>query len=52
KAQKSGANFVATFLQRCTVRSLKFIRWLRAFVYREVPWNRAVDRLHEIYANF
>ncbi|MFT5470277.1 MAG: hypothetical protein ACI8UO_005404, partial [Verrucomicrobiales bacterium] len=24
----------------------------RAFVYREVPWNRAVDRLHEIYANF
>lgn len=52
KALENGANFVATFLQRCTVRSLKFIRWLRAFVYREVPWDRAVDRLREIYVNF
>lgn len=52
EARRTGANFVATFLQRCTVRSLKFIRWLRAFLYREVPWDRAVDRLREIYANF
>lgn len=51
-AQKHGANFVATFLQRCTVRSLKFIRWLRAFVYREALWSHAVRRLREIYAHF
>lgn len=50
KARENGANFVATFLQRCTVRSLKFIRWLRAFVYREVHWERAVDRLRVVYA--
>ena len=29
KAEKEGANFVATAVQRFTVRSLKFIRWLR-----------------------
>jgi hypothetical protein len=49
-AIRKGANFVATFLQRCTVRSVKFLRWLRNFVYREVPWSNAVARLRQIYA--
>lgn len=52
KVVEDGANFVATFVQRCTVRSLKFIRWLRNLVYREVPWDNAVARLTQIYANF
>ena len=50
KAEKSGAGYVATALQRFTVRSVKFIRWLRNFVYRETAWGDAVARLREIYA--
>jgi len=52
EANKNGANFVATFVQRYTVRSLKFIRWLRAFVYRGLRWDKAVARLRKIYATF
>ncbi len=52
KAEKSGANFVATALQRFTVRTLKFIRWLRNFVYRETSWEAAVARLRHAYATF
>ena len=39
---QKGANCVATMLQRFTVRSLKYIRWLRNFFYREVPRSAAV----------
>jgi hypothetical protein len=52
KAEESGANFVATALQRFTVRTLKFIRWLRNFVYRETSWEAAVARLRHVYASF
>jgi len=51
-AIQKGGNFVATALQRFTVRSVKFIRWLRNFAYREVPWSEAVARLRQIYATF
>jgi hypothetical protein len=47
-----GANYVATMLQRFTVRSLKYIRWLRNFFYREVPWSEAVARLRAVYVSF
>ena len=46
---KSGGNFVSTFIQRFTVRSVKFIRWLRNFSYREVLWEPAKARLVKIY---
>jgi len=52
EAAKSGANFVATALQRITVRTLKFIRWLRNFVYRATSWEAAVARLRHVYAVF
>ena len=47
---KMGGNFVSTFIQRFTVRSVKFIRWLRNFSYREVLWERAKARLAKRYA--
>jgi len=47
---KMGGNFVSTFIQRFTVRSVKFIRWLRNFSYREVLWERAKARLVKRYA--
>jgi len=52
KAEKDGANFVSTALQRFTVRSLRFIRWLRNFVYRATSWEVAVARLRHVYAIF
>lgn len=50
KSQKNGANFVSTFVQRFSVRCLKFIRWLRNFVYRKAPWDAAKARLTIDYA--
>jgi len=46
---KMGGNFVSTFIQRFTVRSVKFIRWLRNFSYREVLWEQAKARLVKRY---
>jgi hypothetical protein len=51
-ADGKGANYVASAVQRFTVRSVKFVRWLRNFVYRKVRWDEAIDRLREIYAIF
>lgn len=50
--QKNGANFISTALQRFTVRSLKFIRWLRNFLYRHVHWHHALARLRQVYTLF
>lgn len=52
EALEKGANYVATLLQRFTVRSVKYIRWLRNFIYQKVPWRRAMARLRVIYATF
>ena len=45
EALEEGANYVATLLQRFTVRSEEYIRWLRDFIYQEGPWSLAVARL-------
>ena len=50
ETRKAGGGYVATALQRFTVRSVKFIRWLRNFVYRTVAWPDAIARLRKIYA--
>lgn len=52
EALEKGANYVATMIQRFTVRSLKYIRWLRNFTYQKVPWSAAVARLREVYLIF
>jgi hypothetical protein len=52
RAQKHGTNFIGTAIQRFTVRSLKFVRWLRNLTYREAPWAEAIARLRQIYATF
>jgi len=41
---------VATLMQRFTVRSVKFVRWLRNFMYQGVDWGDALGRLAKIYA--
>jgi hypothetical protein len=52
KTEKNGANYVTNALQRFTVRTLKFIRWLRNFVYRATSWEAALARLRHVYATF
>jgi hypothetical protein len=51
-AEKCGATFVATLIERFTVRALKFIRWLRNFVYRPTSWEAALARLRHGYTTF
>jgi len=51
-AEKNGANYIVTALQRFTVRTLKFIRWLRNFVCRETSWEAAMARLRRVCAIF
>lgn len=50
EARKSGAGYVATMIQRFTVRSVKFVRWLRNFIYSETNWGKALGRLAKVYA--
>jgi hypothetical protein len=50
--EENGGNYISTALQRFTVRSLKCIRWLRVWFYREALWGNAVARLREIHASF
>ena len=50
EAKASGAGHVATMMQRVTVRSVKFVRWLRNFIYRETNWSDALARLAKIYS--
>jgi hypothetical protein len=49
-AEKCGTTFVATLIERFTVRALKFIRWLRNFVYRPTSWEAALARLRDFLA--
>ena len=51
-AVKRGANFVGTALQRFTVRSVKFLRWVRNFLYRDTPWEHAIARLRHVYVAY
>ena len=37
-------------LQRVTQRSVKFIRWLRMFLFLQTPWQSMIDVLRKLYA--
>ena len=39
------SNFINRAVQRATQRTLRFIRWLRNWIYRELPWAAARARL-------
>lgn len=52
EAIEQGASFVATFFQRFTVRSLKFIRWLRNMMYQTTSWEGAVGRLAYAFTKY
>ena len=35
--------------QRCTQRTVKFVRWLRSYLLRNVPWPQILAALRKIY---
>ena len=37
--------------QRCTRRTVKFIRWLRSRLFRDVPYHRILNALRKEYRN-
>ncbi|MCP4003735.1 MAG: transposase [bacterium] len=52
EAKGAGAGYVATAIGRFTVRSVKFVRWLRNFLYSEAPWSHAIARLAKVYSTW
>ena len=48
--QPRWADCLREWLQRLTQRGVKFIRWLRAQLLSECPWDEACTRLRVIYA--
>ena len=36
-------------LQRCTQRTVKFVRWLRSYLLRDVPYASMLDALRKVY---
>ena len=40
------------FIDNLSLEFLKYIRWLRNFFYRELPWSKAVARLRKVYLVF
>jgi hypothetical protein len=50
EAREKGASYIELAIQRFTVRPLKFIRWVRNFIYQEGSWEIAMARLTRIYA--
>ncbi len=43
------SNFINQAVQRATQRTVRFIRWLRSWIYRELPWAEARARLARIW---
>ncbi len=52
EAKGAGAGYVATAIERFTLRSVKFVRWLRNFLYSEAPWSHAIARLAKVYSTW
>ena len=43
--------FLREALQRCTQRTVKFVRWLRSWLFRDVPYNIILNALRKEYRN-
>ena len=42
-------NFINQVFQRATQRTVRFLRWLRSWLYQEAPWSKALARLTHIW---
>lgn len=46
----SGNNFINGAFTRATQRTVRYLRWLRNWLYREAPWSEAIARLTKIWS--
>jgi hypothetical protein len=46
---QAAANFINRVFQRATQRTVRFLRWLRAWLYQKAPWHRARARLAHVW---
>jgi hypothetical protein len=46
---RTAENFINTALTRATQRTQRFIRWVRAWIYKDAPWRDSIARLREIW---
>lgn len=44
-----GKNFINQIFTRPTQRTVRYLRWLRNWLYREAPWSQAVIRLAKVW---
>ena len=44
------SNFINQVFTRSTQRTVRYLRWLRNWLYREAPWHEAMARLTKVWA--
>ena len=49
KSYVVGKNFINQIFTRPTQRTVRYLRWLRNWLYREAPWSQAVIRLAKVW---
>jgi len=49
---KPEKNFINQVFQRATQRTVRYLRWLRTWLYREAPWKEALARLAIVWGIF
>ena len=46
---RAAGNFINTALLRATQPTQRFIRWVRVWIYKQVPWRDSLVRLREVW---
>lgn len=49
ESMKRVKNFINEVVEKATHRTQRFIRWLRAALYREAPWSQSMARLAVVW---
>ena len=49
---KPAKNFINQMFQRATQRTVRYLRWLRNWLYLDAPWGQARDRLAHVWGCF
>jgi Transposase DDE domain len=45
-----GKNLINQAIKRATQRTVRFIRWLRSYIYQQAPLSQAITRLRQVWA--
>ncbi len=50
RALAETGDFIQRAVRRATQRTVRFIRWLRVWLYREAPWSEALARIARVWS--